>query len=234
MSTTLIVGDIHERLDRLKIIMSRIAPRADRVVFLGDFFDTFDKYDESRVVDACMFINKVVNDEGYDVLLGNHDVHYYFSHPGLQCTGYDVRKTVIVKALIEPATIRKMQLYTIVGPYTVSHAGFAYETMGYATLPSERMAIEIGLAGEYDPIFGAGRARGGHLKIGGPTWLDWNDEFVCVPNSPQIVGHTYLRRPASKQNGEEFRSWNIDTALRYVAMVNEDTGEVVIEDVPFQ
>ena len=232
---TLVVPDVHERLDRLAIIMSRIAPRADRVVFLGDFFDTFDKYDEARVVDACAFINNAVNDERHDVLLGNHDVHYYFSHPNLKCSGYDERKTVIIKALIEPATIHKMQLYTIVGPYTVSHAGFTKGTIGYASTPSERMAIEVGLAGSYDPIFGAGRARGGSLQFGGPTWLDWSDEFVCVPGTPQIVGHTYLPRPASKQlNGEEFRSWNIDTALRYVAMVNEDNGEVLIEDVPLQ
>lgn len=240
---TLIIGDVHERIEQFAAIGMRIArmpreERPQRIVQLGDWMDTFKPYSEEAVRELCHSINKATSTDlavrgpiEWECLLGNHDCHYFFDHALFKCSGYDERRKLLVKELITPDTIRRFKLMTWVGPYLVSHAGFTYTTIDYAKEEVARGAIETALKGEWDPIFGAGRARGGHLPVGGPTWLDWNDEFRHIEGTPQIVGHTYGRevRTRTTNNDKGYKSWCCDTGLRHMLWVDEDNGEVTVE-----
>lgn len=244
MPKTLIVPDIHERMERLGEALRDRLPEADRVVFLGDWFDAFGLVALDRVRAACLFIN--ANIDGLELgdaregtqkivpatfLFGNHDCHYFFSNRGFRCSGYNWDKQAVIDEAIDPLAVRKFRIFTRVGPYLVSHAGFHEATLQYARPEVEEQAIKDALNGGFDPLFGAGVARGGALRIGGPTWLDWNAEFEHIEGVPQIVGHTNGSAVRTKGEGSQHKSWCLDAALHYVAWVDEETGKVTCEKV---
>lgn len=256
---TLVISDIHERLDKLANALSGRVEKASRVVFLGDWFDAFGKVDLGRVNMVCRFINGNIDGIFYepkdneepgrlvpvDFLLGNHDCHYFFQHNGFKCSGYENRKQDAIDTLIPRSVMEKFHIFTRVGPYLLSHAGFHKGNMDLATPEAERHHLQIAHDGGFSKMWGAGMARGGNQALGGPTWLDWNDEFGHIDGTPQIVGHTNQRDNLPKSKGITkadstvnaegnlsvemgLMSHCIDTALRHVLWL-EDDGRVTIE-----
>ena len=246
----LVCPDVHERLDRLAIIEERYFPKADSIIMLGDFFDAFGPEDLDRVRQMCQWLNKHANGYRYEdgdlgsklipiqFLLGNHCVHYLFPHDGYKCSGYSVRKQGVIDKYLSYETKQAFRIFTKVGAYTLSHAGFHEATLGYAKREVEKDALETAFAGGYDAIFGAGRARGGSHPVGGPTWLDWNFEFEHIDDFPQIVGHTNgkdVRVKGPNTTHTQFnqdgtvevhepgtKSYCIDTALHNIAWLDND------------
>lgn len=238
MSRIFIVPDVHERLDRLEASLKLVDDNIDGLVFLGDWFDTFKAHDDERCREVCRFINNNIDGvlttdppKPADFLLGNHDCHYFFNHHAFLCSGYHPRKKEIITGYIAPETIRKFKLFVRHGNYLISHAGFNTITMQFAEDNFARQAIDEALQGKFDPVWGAGKARGGNQMFGGPTWLDWHYEFEPVQGAPQIVGHTNDTEVRTKWAGQEV-SYCIDTASRHVAILDTETNEVEILDVP--
>lgn len=236
---TLIVPDIHERLDRLTRLLQDHIEKADRVVFLGDWFDAFGVVDLHRVGQICQFINGHIDGithEGRTIpvtfLLGNHDCHYFFSHGGFKCSGYNHQKWEVIDTNVPDGIREKFQISTTVGPYRVSHAGYTEATLPYCRPEVEKEALAAAFAGEFDPLFGAGHARGGSQLIGGPTWLDWNNEFEHIEDYPQIVGHTEGKDVRVKGGlAAQHNSYCLDTGLRHCLFVDEVTGVVTIKSL---
>lgn len=220
MPKTLVVPDIHERIDVLMRLEVEEFPKADRVVFLGDWFDTF----HARVPQAiCQWLLEHLGDHKFTFLLGNHDCHYAFDHDMFKCSGYDEGTKRVVRAHMQPDNWRRFQLSTYVGPYLVSHAGFHHRYMGYIDALNARDAIEIGLNGGFEPVFTPGYAVGGKRgDIGGPTWLRWNEEFEPTHGVPQIVGHTYGHDWRTIIGADETVNYCIDTGLKHVLWCEED------------
>ena len=225
----LIIPDVHEQYLRLLELEPKIQ-EADRVVLLGDFGDSF-KNPGRRLHQTYSWVKERLDDPKFTILIGNHDVHYYFSNSAYLCSGFKWDSKRIVQDIIKDADVRKMHIYTEAGNYTISHAGFNINTIQYKRPEIEREAIESSLAGKYDPIFGAGHARGGNLPFGGPTWLDWNKEFEPINEMPQIVGHTNGLIVRTKKDGRGLISYCIDTGLRHCAIVDDETNSVTIEEV---
>lgn len=221
---TAVIPDIHERLGLLDQVLENTEghPR----VFLGDWFDTFDKFDERRVERVCEQILEAIA-RGDRLLIGNHDAHYFFGHDGFLCSGFDPRKREIVQSLISKDTICQFLVSVKVGGYVLSHAGWHQliwdvyqESGGFAADPAY---IEAALDGYMPEIFQAGRARSGPMLVGGPTWLDWNREFQDIPNMKQLVGHTHGAEPRTLHSG----STCIDCGLRYYALIDANNPEAV-------
>ena len=242
---TLLIPDIHERLDRLEVALRGRIEKADRVVFLGDWFDAFGPFDRERFRQICAFLNQNAAGVFYEpedgeepgrlipatFLLGNHDCHYFFRHNAFKCSGYDPRKQALVDDLVAPETIKRFVISTRVGPYLVSHAGYTEVTLQYCRPEVEIEAIGTALAGGFDPLFGAGYDRGGDQLVGGPTWLDWSN-LQHIPDCAQIVGHSNGRDVRVKGGlGVPHNSYCLDTALRHCAWVDDTTGAVTIEMV---
>ena len=228
--STLVIPDIHQRMDQFDLLTDRMR-RADRIVQLGDWFDHFGHRDEALDRRTCQAIRQFPGEK----LLGNHDGHYFFDNAAFMCSGFDGRRRAIVDAMIPRLTITSFAISTQVGPYLVSHAGFTEATLtAYRNGPSQWDIIEAALDGGFDPIFGAGRARGGYLPAGGPVWLDWNEEFQHIDDLPQIVGHTMdSRNFAVRTKGGDtgLKSYCCDTGLRHVLWIDEVTGAVTVEEL---
>ena len=222
MKRTLIVPDVHEELARLQQVKPLIK-QAGRVVWLGDFWDTF----KTRHIEEICDEVKEALERGDDVLIGNHCTHYHFKHAGYGCSGFELPTRVIVNSRIMASDVNKLKVYTEVGKFTVSHAGFHLKTLHYKQAGRCEKAIKSSLDGEYDALFGAGRARGGSQLVGGPVWLDWNQEFKPIKGMPQIVGHTRDNSVRTKKIDSEL-SYCLDTGLKHVMWVNEETNEVEV------
>lgn len=218
---TLIISDIHERHTTLRAIEDALFPEADRIVFLGDFFDTFGKRIPATI---AAWIKTHIDDSRIDWLWGNHDVHYAF--PFGQCSGYDYHTQSILNEMMPPEIWRKFKPWVTVGPFLVSHAGFVKETLHLKNQAQD--AVSLAFEGKRHEYWNAGVARGGSNAIGGPVWLDWNFEFEPMSDIPQIVGHTVITQGPPKQKGN---SWCLDTCNRHVMWVDEETGNVTIEAV---
>lgn len=261
MALNLIIPDIHEKLDKLQIILNTYGPKVDAMTLTGDWFDKWGKFEAPSVIRACAIINNLV-DGRYEVeegkvipatlLVGNHDCHYLFSNDGFVCSGFDVRRREIITELISHDPIRKFKLHHRIGAYLLSHAGYNYGNIHLANPDYDKLAIDEALAGKFPNIFAPGKARGGDAKIGGPTWQDWNYEFEHINTVPQIVGHTNGSRVRLKHDDhckakldvgstfidteaiEECDCWPsycIDTGLKHVAIIDDETNAVEIIEV---
>lgn len=230
---TLIIPDVHEQIDKLEWIEVKYVPEAGRVVMLGDFFDSFFDRHSARI---ATWLYQHLDDPKYTICWGNHDISYAFGG-GFRCSGYDWHTQAAADRLSRDDW-RKMQVYTKVGKFLVSHAGFHPKLISLADPLLAEAAIEAGFAGIQDPIWGAGASRGGRNLRGGPVWLDWNEEFEAF-EIPQIVGHTFsakheVRTKVYAGDGicepdpNPATSYCIDTGLNHVMWVDEDTNEVEV------
>lgn len=219
---TLIVPDIHESIAGLAIVTTML-DKADRVVFLGDWFDTFAKL--KQPIAMADFIMDHKDDPKYTWLMGNHDAHYFYRHPMLRCSGYNIHAQDYLDTLY-PHLRDNFKIFTDVDGWLVSHAGFTPATYEkFANAEAEQQALTDISHGISHDMFAAGRARGGHAEVGGPTWLDWTKEFQDVPNVKQIVGHSAGLRPRESKGG----SWCIDCNLTCVGWVED--GEFRYENL---
>lgn len=216
---TLIIPDVHEDVEALTKIKEEYVDHVDRVVCLGDWWDTFGEHNAKAM---CGFILRYISDKRFTWLLGNHDCGYFFKHPYFQCSGYKKDTQELVDKLLPIDVRRQFKLWTEVGPFTVSHAGFHDYTLRYKTPEEHEIALDAAFSGGFHSLFMPGSVRGG-LGIGGVTWQDWTYEFADIPKLPQIVGHT-------RRDGEVRRkgkSWCIDSGLRHVAVVSDGDVEII-------
>lgn len=214
---TLVIPDIHEQYKDLLALGPRI-DSADKVVCLGDYFDTFGVTHTPEV--AAWVAERIVNVDKFTFLLGNHDTPYLFGHREMMCSGHKAWKTPIVLALLAKH-IDLFHLCVDVDGYILSHAGWHPSMLQYADEVSIADALLTVKRGEMHPLFGAGASRGGNQPVGGIVWLDFKHEFVDIDEMPQIVGHT--KGPHVRRSGE---SLCIDTGLEHVAWIEDGKVEV--------
>ena len=114
--------------------------------------------------------------------------------------------------------------------WLISHAGIHPEFWPKADFPKaalEELKMEWeGVIGnlfenEDHPLLEAGPARGGQQKVGGPLWLDWEQEFIDELPYRQIVAHS--AGPEPRQRG---RSWCIDCGQGAYGLL--DNGQLKI------
>jgi len=74
---------------------------------------------------------------------------------------------------------------------------------------------------EDHPLFSPGKARGGTQPVGGPLWLDWDEEFTDALPLPQLVGHTVGKAP--RQKG---RSWCVDCRQTVYVVLQDGVPEM--------
>jgi hypothetical protein len=215
---TLLISDVHEEIPTLERVLNEAGP-VDRTVFLGDFFDAFNRTTQTTVATMNWLLANHKR-EDCEFLYGNHDLPYAF--PGIRellCSGHSY---ATMQLLQEHREIwNPFKLHTYVDGWLVTHAG-VHPTL-WANLDSECDAALRYLAnGIASRIVGAGWARGGMQEWGGLTWLDWNDEFEPIPGVKQIVGHTRGTTPRFK--GPE--NVCIDCDLKYYAIIQD--GELLV------
>lgn len=238
-NTCLIIPDVHQNIAWVDRVLSK-ENTADKVVFLGDYFDTRKPAQPRTGVGAtCLYLTKIFQELGEKAvfLLGNHDIQYLEAKPA--CDHYRTPRNLHYQcgsAFSHAAAAKiakdlagefwqKSRLFVQVDGWLLSHAGISPGLWPQAATVAESLVVldqRCALALQTmkrgpDPLLQAGKVRGGEAERGGITWLDWNEEFTDALPLPQIVGHTPSEDGARKKG----RSWCLDGLQTCYAILTE-------------
>ena len=249
----LVIPDIHEDLEFLKYIIAvEDAAAFDHVVLLGDYFDPPGVVNpcESKLQQVAwtlVGLKELLGDRLH-MLCGNHDLPYYALRPACGERGGDPNEVIgqwignttleraeIINAIWNEDLWKTLKGAVLLDGWLFSHAGVhpdwwpkgVDDVQDAYRIFQERWCYAFDTIYEFeeDPIFAAGKARGGLAEVGGPLWLDWNQEFEDALEVPQIVGHTRCVKQTQKG-----RSYCIDMAQ--AAYVIVDDGDVQLNICP--
>ena len=199
---TIFLGDTHGR-NLWKDIVAKETP--DRVVFIGDYFDSFDigsAEQQSNFKEIIKF--KENNQCEVIMLIGNHDYHYY---PGGETySGYQHGAAPAIRQLLEENKHHLQMCYQL-DNILCSHAGIGHnwlveqEKYDRDTDPGT-IAEYVNAIWEYQPnrFMFYGFDQTGDSKTQTPIWIrpmslmSGNKETFLKKDYIQIVGHTQVRK----------------------------------------
>lgn len=198
---TLIIPDIHHKVDLADKIIKHVG--ADVVICLGDVFDDFND-DANMVQKSAEWLVDFVKKPNHIFCWGNHDMHYAFPERWFQCSGFEMWKYNIISNIVSHECWDKLKYYHILDKtWLLTHAGLhnLHLPSEIANLKDNRSKFLESISKCLDDeiikgrrneswIFHAGRSRGGHQRVGGITWCDYEREFHPIAGLNQIFGHT--------------------------------------------
>jgi len=225
---TIVLGDTHGR-SFWKLITHLENP--DRVIFIGDYFDSFQiKTDEQ--VNNFLDIIEYKKTSGVDVILliGNHDIHYY---PEVSDTGTSGYQT-IGRFQIEPTidTNREhLQMAYKMNEFLFTHAGVSSEWLDDNIIGwnIDNMVDKINELFKYQPnkfnfrsfkqysndriVSSDGHGNNTYQT---PVWIRPKALMAANKNTLrkeviQVVGHTWVERIDKKGGATGGRYYFIDT-----------------------
>lgn len=224
---TLILSDIHHKIKKAQEIIDFVPH--DHVIHLGDHQDNFGDNVWQAIATAKWTRDRL--DAGDTVLLGNHDLPYWFWHEkhNWGC-GWEPEKHQAIQDIIPDLERKKFKLWTECEGWVLSHAGFC--SMYADLIPHHDIFLEETLwAGTTHPlIYHVGARRGGKGQSGSCLWLDWMDltrDGGPAKNVQQIVGHTPYKKPQSylgasyEDLSSRTRGWNLDTHLHHYGIIED-------------
>jgi len=217
MAFVLTIGDCHEDIEWIKKILKQEnnARDVDKIVFLGDFFDS--KSDNTAgSKETARFMMSLDQEFGGKIVwhIGNHDISYYYCLEAARnysnikfnpfyCSGFTDSKARKIAKILSDEFVQKQKLATCIDNVLYSHAG---ATPDLFNLIYENGNQKVDLAGflkEADevalnfkinvdhPFLRVGVTRGGYHATGGLTWCDGSREFWTNGLMPfQVNGHT--------------------------------------------
>ena len=191
------LGDTHGRTMWKQIV--EIEKDADKIVFVGDYFDSHDNISGSLQIQNFENIlqHKRDNPEQVVLLFGNHDYHYivnehYSGYNSMYASQYE---QVIKKGISEDL----LQMCYKVGEATFTHAGITktwLENVGYYSKYNKKDLEEfINDLFKYKPIafkFEGSSSYGDSVESS-PIWVRPKSLMIDPPKEEitQIVGHTH-------------------------------------------
>jgi predicted phosphodiesterase len=212
---TLVLGDTHGRSHWKHIVASE---NPDRVIFIGDYFDSFDNTAVEQMHNFKEIIDwKQSGQSEVIILIGNHDYHYmrgvsqYYS-------GYQSGARPAIEQLLEDNKQHLQMAYGMNG-FIFTHAGVSYDWLKIHGYDNESNLIDwINDMWKYKPnVFGfAGRDPYGDSTISSPIWIrpyslqkanrdTLRDQFI------QVVGHTTQGKIDTEGKSTGGRYYYIDT-----------------------
>jgi hypothetical protein len=226
MMKNIYIGDIHGRITWMKIVEEHLD--ADNVVFIGDYFDSYDDISAADQIDNLLKIieYKKTSKSTVTLLIGNHDHHYWPSIGNTGTSGYQSAAAPAITKVFEDNK-EHFNMAVLVGDKLCTHAGVSpiyLEDNGWKE--SDDIITFLNDLFEFKPrvfIF-AGRDPYGDDFYQTPIWirppsLRWvnNDVTLIRDKYVQIVGHT-------QQN-----TINVSSCGRYVFIDTLPVGEYLIE-----
>jgi hypothetical protein len=228
---TITIGDVHGR-DRWKSVDPE---RYDKIIFLGDYFDSFMVSDEAMLQNFTEIV--AFKQEYFDkvvLLLGNHETSYLSIK--YRSTGYRPN----IAGVIEKLLWGYHELFKIAWQYKKylwTHAGVHQQYFSTRIVP-EQLASDQTVAdtlqrlyeAEYPPIFEVGEERGGQRgNIGGPLWIH-KERLMEDPlqGFHQIVGHTPVRTIVQHQPRLE----DADTTITFCDCIERGDEKLYECEIP--
>ncbi|NIP98144.1 MAG: hypothetical protein GWO24_33865 [Akkermansiaceae bacterium] len=213
---TLIIPDLHNHIDSADEWIARYP--ADRIVFLGDYFDSFDDTPETARATAIWLRDSLACPERIH-LWGNHDLAYAFPrNPNLRCSGFTPEKESVIREILTHRHWQQLRLVHLEPPnFLMVHAGLHRPLFEH---PVEGLTIER-IASRGAEALGNARADipDPVLDLGGAVWLRWWNLEV-LPEFNQIVGHTPQNEIGIKRGHGAFNAC-LDTMGRYLGLIED-------------
>ena len=255
MKRTLVLGDIHGR-SLWKQIVKQENP--DRVIFIGDYFDSFDipgvdqihNFKEIIEYKETSFTNEGKEDQHKTeviLLIGNHDYHY-MSGVTDKYSGYQHKLAPFITQIIEENKHHLQMVYQM-DEYLFTHAGvssaFMNNVFGLEDWQTENIATLLNDQFKYKPLtfdFGAmvSIKKMSFLDSYGdnteqsPIWIRPKSLMSANHNTlrtqvVQVVGHTQVSK-IDFSGTEGDRYWFIDClGTSGQYMIINEKGEVSIK-----
>ena len=234
---TVVIGDTHGR-SNWKLAIHQEKP--DRVIFIGDYFDSFELSGVEQIDNFKQIIKYKEDNPQVEVvmLIGNHD-HHYFPEVGYTGTsGYQSGISPSITQVVDENRHHLQMAYGF-GDYLFTHAGVSPVWMDKVFGPDdwskENIVVDINEMFRYKPraFDFTGLEPSGDNATQTPIWIRPRSLMSANKKHPkglkkdyiQIVGHTQMRR-LDLDGSDKF------TGGRYYFIDTMDTSGqyLVIED----
>ena len=239
MNNTLILGDIHGN-DIWKKIIEKENP--DRVIFVGDYFDSFDIPAVSQIQNFKDIIEyKINSDKEIILLIGNHDYHYFPEIGYQNYSGYQLKYRFSIEHVINENRAHLQIAYKF-GDVLCTHAGVSSVFMD--NMFKDEWSIET-IADQLNDLFiyqpGKFKFRGldpyGDDIYQTPIWIRPRALKKANYNTlrkeiRQVVGHTQIDKMDIKGKSTGGRYFFIDcmrTSKEY--LIFDSNNKVKINNV---
>lgn len=223
---TIVLGDTHGR-NIWKDIVNK--EEFDRIIFIGDYFDSFDIEADQQInnfLDICEY--KKNGGKEVIMLIGNHDHHYFKNIGNSGTSGYQKTFSILIEEVLEGNKDLLQMAYSM-DELLFSHAGVGESWLEQCLeqipnlkdiLPldtAEKVANFTNNIWQYKPnyfIFN-GRDSYGDNMGQTPIWIRpkslMRDSQDMKKNMIQIVGHTQQKQIDIKGKATGGRYFFIDT-----------------------
>lgn len=193
----LAIGDIHAKTI-WKDIIDKESDKVDKIVFIGDYFDTFDDVSyPDQIENMNNILNlKRSNPNKYTILTGNHDIHYMKGYTEY-CSGFNSRFKFIIDEMLTPAVEQNlMQMVDVIDDVVYSHAGVTKTWLSHRVESLDNI-------NEYfkaNPMLFKwnGYEPTGDDITQSPIWVRPNSLLQDRIDNNQVVGHTKFGKILSK------------------------------------
>ena len=217
MSSILAVGDLHGKIE---IAEELLQDRDQRIIFIGDFLDSFDRTIDDQQALLELVLDAVQSRENVSALIGNHELSYL--EPHYRASGFN---WVLASNLGEKnlgLMQKHLDLWIEDEGFLFSHAG-----MSLRWIPEQERVepMEYLATATLPMIYQIGYARGGNYPCGGLLWCDYYEEFAPVPGVKQVFGHTARTESDSGIRTEDNENYCIDCLDRVTEVLEVKDGE---------
>lgn len=228
---TVFIGDIHGRSD-WKLIVHLEQP--DRVVFVGDYFDSCNISGAEQIHNFKEIIEyKKSGKSEVIMLIGNHDYHYFPWIGRQHTTGYQSGIAMQIGQLLEENQHHLQMCYEM-NNILCSHAGIGHDWLVYQNEHSSGSIAEfVNDIWKYQPrkfaFNGCGFDDTGDSKTQTPIWIRprslmaGNKDTFLKKDYIQIVGHTGVNQIDIKGKATGGRYYFIDAldAGEYLVLTDD-------------
>jgi len=212
---TIVLGDTHGRNIWKEIVFQE---KADRVIFIGDYFDSFDIGPAEQMFNFREIIDFKEKGECEVILLiGNHDFHYY---PGGETySGYKAGAAPAIRQMLQENNHHLQMCYQL-DNVLFTHAGIGHDWLVYQNkYESGSIADFVNDIWKYQPnrFMFYGIDQYGNTKTQTPIWIRpqaliaGNRDTFLKKEYIQVVGHTQVRKIDIKGKATGGRYYFIDT-----------------------
>ena len=221
MMRTLVLGDVHNNVDRVDEIVAYEKP--ELTVIVGDLHDSWG-HGRAAAKKTAQWQAARIRDPAWKLLMGNHDAQYAFGKGIFNPCGANKSKKYTIDRFIRPIDWHQMPLFFEHQGFVISHAGIHPRFLENGPWSTEfgQVTQEIFWRNPYHCwVNVVGRSRGGDAIAGGALWCDYYAEFEPVPGLKQIFGHSHCSEIATKDG----LNFCIETSLKeYLILTDGKMG----------
>ena len=183
---TLIVGDVHGRVEVVERALAQAAP----VIFVGDFLDSFNRTVADQIKCLDLVLEAIATDKA-QAILGNHELSYLTQWH--RCSGWNHATQAHIDGGYRKKIYDNFVDFVFNEPnILITHAGLTKQLWDKELLTLELLPqILAEWCADIDsPAHLIGQARGGWTSYGGIFWCDFKHEFQEIPELVQVFGHS--------------------------------------------